>query len=260
MVTPIASSKSEARRAKPREERVVACTLCQDTGQVEYNPTAGITRYCDACEAGRSQAAAAARFYAEMQAEREAHIRAVNERSIARFTELHEVAVQALPGDLRAFLDTWDGRRSLLFLGPWGLGKTWRVVALARALFERAAREEWTMHLVTVPDLLDELRAGFDPEQQRGGESFHAVFGRYKATRLLILDDWGKEKVTDWAGEQFFKLINHRYEHRLPMFLTSNLKPQQLERDFPAEMDRFRQICDLVELKGESKRKAGGRS
>lgn len=238
----------------------MACTLCQDTGQVEYNPTAGITRYCDACEAGRSQAAAAARFYAEMQAEREAHIRAVNERSIARFTELHEVAVQALPGDLRAFLDTWDGRRSLLFLGPWGLGKTWRVVALARALFERAAREEWTMHLVTVPDLLDELRAGFDPEQQRGGESFHAVFGRYKATRLLILDDWGKEKVTDWAGEQFFKLINHRYEHRLPMFLTSNLKPQQLERDFPAEMDRFRQICDLVELKGESKRKAGGRS
>jgi DNA replication protein DnaC len=145
-------------------------------------------------------------------------------------------------------LSTATAKSAIIFI-------TSRGAALARALFERAAREEWTMHLVTVPDLLDELRAGYDPEQQ-GGETFHAVFERYKGTRLLILDDWGKEKATDWANEQFFKLINYRYEHRLPMFLTSNLTEQQLKHDFPAEMDRFRQICDLVELKGESKRKA----
>ena len=233
----------------------MACAVCQDTGQVEYHPDVGITRYCDACEAGRVQAAQAARFYADMRAQREAHIRAVNERSITRFTELHEVVLSALPPDLNAFLSTWDGWRSLLFLGSWGLGKTWRVVALAQGLLERAAREEWTMHLITVPELLDELRAGYDPEQQ-GGETFHAVFKRYQGTRLLILDDWGKEKATDWANEQFFKLINYRYEHRLPMFLTSNLTEQQLKHDFPAEMDRFQQICDVVELRGESKRKA----
>ena len=106
------------------------------------------------------------------------------------------MVLSALPPDLRAFLSTWDGWRSLLFLGSWGLGKAWRVVALARALLERAAREEWTTHLVAVPGLLDELRAGYDPEQQ-GGETFRAVFKRYQGTRLLILDDWAKEKATD---------------------------------------------------------------
>ena len=37
-----------------------------------------------------------------------------------------------------------------------------------------------------------------------------------------MIDDIGSEKVTDWVLETLSYLVNHRYEHLLPVALTSN--------------------------------------
>ena len=49
---------------------------------------------------------------------------------------------------------------------------------------------------------------------------------------LLILDDVGKERVTEWRLEKLFEILNNRYENNLPIVFTSNYSlevlPQKL--------------------------------
>lgn len=244
---------------RPKEAVALSCVTCKDMGAVDYNPFAGTTRYCPDCAKGRKLAADEAQFYAEIKQERQAHLHRVNQGTIDAFTKRHEVRAAELTGSVKQFLDTWDGQKGLLLLGPYGVGKTWRVVALVQALLERSIREEWGMKLTTVPGFLAELREGYNSETRKGTESYYTIMQHYRTVRLLVLDDWGKEKPTEWVAEQFYELVNYRYNQRLPMFLTSNLTKNQLETDFPAEMDRFNEMCKVVELRGESLRKQGGK-
>jgi DNA replication protein DnaC len=86
-------------------------------------------------------------------------------------------------------------------------------------------RPELADLFVDVPGMLDEVRRwigrsdGTDP------------MARYRTTRgLLILDDLGREKVTDWASERLYVLVNDRYGALLPTIATSNLRPSELAK------------------------------
>jgi hypothetical protein len=57
---------------------------------------------------------------------------------------------------------------------------------------------------VTVPDFLRELRAGYDATRQKQGEGYHALMERYQTCDVLVFDDVGAEKLTDWVKEQFY--------------------------------------------------------
>jgi DNA replication protein DnaC len=70
-----------------------------------------------------------------------------------------------------------------------------------------------------VPDLLDHLRATFNPES---AVSYDERFDLVRSVGLLVLDDLGTESTTPWAREKLFQLMNHRYNHRLPTVITSN--------------------------------------
>ncbi len=104
--------------------------------------------------------------------------------------------------------ETW----SALLTGTYGTGKTHLAIA-ALNLFGRG--EFWK-----VPDLLDWLRkAAYDDK----GIGIDAALRRFRAaTGLLILDDLGTEKMTEWAGEQLYRILDSRYEMRLPTIITSN--------------------------------------
>ena len=97
--------------------------------------------------------------------------------------------------------------------GPSGRGKTRLAAAIGnycRELMERVI-------FVTVPDLLDRLRAGYHPQNSN---SFDRVFDEVKAASLLILDDLGAESGSPWADEKLFQLINYRYNACLPTVFT----------------------------------------
>ncbi len=70
-----------------------------------------------------------------------------------------------------------------------------------------------------VPDLLDHLRATFDPGS---GVAYDERFNAIRSAFLLILDDLGTENTTPWAREKLYQLINHRYNEQLPTIITSN--------------------------------------
>jgi DNA replication protein DnaC len=79
---------------------------------------------------------------------------------------------------------------------------------------------------VVVPDLLDHLRAAYQP----GADvAYDELFERVRSAPVLVLDDLGTQAPTPWAQEKLFQLINHRFNTRLPTVVTTNLLPEQID-------------------------------
>lgn len=104
----------------------------------------------------------------------------------------------------------------LLLTGSYGTGKTHLAAAIAN---HRVSAYDSEAILVTVPDLLDHLRATYAPSAE---VAFDQVFDQVRNTPLLILDDLGAESSTPWALEKLYALFNHRHARRLPTVITTN--------------------------------------
>jgi DNA replication protein DnaC len=109
----------------------------------------------------------------------------------------------------------------LVLLGQHGCGKTHLAAAVAHEWQQRNLGE---VIFVSVPDLLDYLRAAFDPEMP---QSYDRRFDAIKKTPLLVLDDLGTESATAWAKEKLFQLLNYRYDAMLPTVITAFAESKQ---------------------------------
>jgi len=103
----------------------------------------------------------------------------------------------------------------LVLKGGYGCGKTHLAAAIANVCVERGQ----PVLFITVPDLLDHLRASFAPTSPAG---YDARFGEVRAAPVLILDDLGTESGTPWAQEKLFQIFNYRYNAHLPTVITTN--------------------------------------
>jgi len=94
-----------------------------------------------------------------------------------------------------------------------------------------------------MPDLLADLRAGV------GADALEDVLGEVRECKVLCLDDLGAERVTDFAREQVYRLVNYRYEQELPILATTNLGPGELEAQLGARIvSRLAEMCEWVAL------------
>jgi DNA replication protein DnaC len=122
--------------------------------------------------------------------------------------------------DAKAFADVPDGW--LLIHGPSGAGKTHVAAAIANRCLERGQPALF----VVVPDLLDHLRAAYNPSSEVG---YDALFEQVRNAPVLILDDLGTQSATAWAQEKLFQLLNHRYNAHLPTIVTTNLSLDRID-------------------------------
>lgn len=144
-----------------------------------------------------------------------------------------------VPGTREAFVQAKQYSETyepvwIVFFGGYGCGKT----HLAAAIANEAVRQQMTVLFAVVPDLLDQLRAAYDP---KSGMSFDDTFSAIREVGVLVLDDLGTENTTPWAREKLFQIINYRAMQRLPLVVTSNnIRPdQKLGIDFPGIDDRI---------------------
>jgi DNA replication protein DnaC len=121
-----------------------------------------------------------------------------------------------------ALLFATDPQGWLLLTGAYGCGKT----HLAAAIVNEAIARGHAALFLTTPDLLDHLRASFNPESDL---PYDSLFDRIREAPLLVLDDLGAQSSTAWAQEKLFQLLNHRYNRRLPTVVTTNQRLEDIE-------------------------------
>ncbi|HAO55130.1 MAG TPA: ATP-binding protein, partial [Gammaproteobacteria bacterium] len=143
-----------------------------------------------------------------------------------------------LEGRLREWAAQPDGW--IVLTGSHGVGKTHLACAIANVRMEQGDR----VAFATVPDLLDHLRASYKQDQS---ESYDQTFKRLLEVKLLVLDDLGAHRSSDWAEEKIYQLINHRYTTRAWTIITMNGKPSDLE-DRIASRLTFTELSEVYEV------------
>lgn len=161
---------------------------------------------------------------------------------------------QATPGDRAA---AWAAQvaaaprsaRSLLLCGPVGTGKTHSAWSALRAIADTGSGIRFLA--TTEADLFARLRPG-------GAESPEAELEALTDVDLLFVDDLGAAKNTEWTEEITYRLINRRYENCRPCIFTTNAAAKELGAVVGDRIaSRLRQMCDLVPMTGDDRRKGG---
>jgi len=132
-----------------------------------------------------------------------------------RADELDPDEVQSLRNALAAAQAyAHDPQGWLVFTGPFGCGKT----HLAAAIANHRVNQGYPALFVTVPDLLDHLRATFSPQSM---VTYDQRFEQVRQADFLVLDDLGVQSPTPWVQEKLHQLFDYRYNARLPTVITT---------------------------------------
>lgn len=167
-----------------------------------------------------------------------------------------------------AAVTEWAGRgekaQGLYLTGQVGTGKThaawmaaaaWCQVTGTRPHGEEPPTMDWGAHGRTAPnviftrltDLLDDLRPG---------DAAVLTIRDCQKAALLVIDDIGAEKPSEWTQERVYSVIDHRYAHCLPLIVTSNLPPKGLAAQAgDRAASRLAEMCEVVAMTGTDRRK-----
>jgi DNA replication protein DnaC len=136
-----------------------------------------------------------------------------------------------------------DEGLGLLFCGDNGVGKTHLAVGVLRELVDaKGARGQfWDFH-----ELIREIKSSYDPETKT---TELQVLEPVVETDVLLLDDLGAWKMTDWMNDTLFYILNSRYMAKRPTLITTNYQDVTREEALAADPLRRREF--LVERIGQ---------
>ena len=129
---------------------------------------------------------------------------------------LDSLVLRPVRAFVRAIDDNLENGRGLWFDGPVGTGKTSLAILLAKAA--KDAGRSYAVY--PVPRLLAEIKRTFDRD---ASDNYLAFFRRLCSVDLLVLDDLGAEKQTEWVLEQLYSIVNERWQDRRSIVVTTNI-------------------------------------
>lgn len=144
-----------------------------------------------------------------------------------------------------AFDKMLESNQGLLLYGEKGTGKTFAAACIANYLLSYGVP-------VVMTSFVRLLEQSFREDEDD-------TMQRLNRAKLLIIDDLGAERGTDYALERVYAIIDNRYRANLPMILTTNLSPGEMKNinDIRYERiyDRIFEICYPVQFAGASFRR-----
>lgn len=115
--------------------------------------------------------------------------------------------------------DLFDNKQNcMLIIGSVGTGKTHLAAAISNRLIENGIPTLFG----TFSEHLQKIKEEFDNDSTR------VYLRKMQTTPMLVLDDLGKERKSDWSQQVLFDVVNYRYEHLLPMIITTTLSNTDL--------------------------------
>lgn len=149
-------------------------------------------------------------------------------------------------------------KKSLFLFGSYGTGKTYLATAIANAVIDGEKRTLYTRF----GEMCRDVQRAFDKGAK---ESDGDIMRKYKKCGLLIIDDLGKERFTDWSLALLFEIIDARYRDMRPTVITSNYSVEETVRKMTANgadattagaiADRIEEDYFLVQILGQSWRR-----
>ena len=152
---------------------------------------------------------------------------------------------------IKAYADSFNKNThtGYCIYGRAGNGKSHLAAALVNTVIKRG----YTAVFFEVPDLFTQIKATYNGE---GDES--KILRSLSICDLLVLDDAGAERPSEWVQEKFYQIINTRYKNNLPLVITTNTKDMAGLEDvigFRA-YDRVLEMCEPLKNNGESYRRS----
>ena len=233
MVARLADALERQRQAGIQDYGWDADCECHDCGDTGINPRNGSVCWCDV---GRK-----IQLHKEIESawpKYAPHIH-VNSR-----LETHPVERARAIGK-QWLEDDFPAGRGLVLTGTVGTGKTGLAVSLAYLVHMQGHR----VRIGTFTEILDEMRpkAGIN-------EQGTVPADMYKP-RLLVLDDLGTQKVTEFVSERLFAIIDGRHQRKLPTIITTNLDIAQLNQQFGQRVvSRIVEMSTFASLSGDDLR------
>jgi DNA replication protein DnaC len=184
--------------------------------------------------------------------------------ALAGFTPPRFRVPVPLPAPVTAWAAKGSRAQGLYLCGPVGTGKThtaWSAIAAwCAATGTRPRAGSWddnygdarwrspNVVFTRLVDLLDDFRPGGDEPVRRVRDCQRAA--------LLVIDDLGAEKASEWTQERLYSVVDHRYAACLPVLVTGNLPPRQIaEQTGDRVASRLAEMCEVVAMTGPDRRR-----
>ena len=152
---------------------------------------------------------------------------------------LDPVVLRQVRAFVRSIDDHLEAGRGLWFDGPVGTGKTSLAVLVAKAA--KDAGRSYAVY--PVPRLLAEIKRTYDRDSS---DTYLGVFRRLCSVDVLVLDDLGVEKQTEWVLEQLYSIVNERWQDRRSIIVTTNVPDPDPEAVTPMLRAGVQALRDLA--------------
>ena len=169
-----------------------------------------------------------------------------------RLTDLE--SNKTLHKECQKYVENWETMKNngfgFYFWGNVGAGKTHTATALANELMEKQMVE---VLFLSLPATVARVKKTFDSEVKTADSE---LFERMKHVELLVLDDMGVEKLSDWLEDEIYQLIDHRWKNQKPMIITSNQSLDDLYKHYkPQIASRIWSCCKAIKFSNRDRRK-----
>ena len=206
---------------------------------------------CDCQRAAREQRQAAEEHRRHVEAVENLKQRAFADSAMQQWTFENDNGRNPQTGIARRYAEHWEEMQAenigCLFWGNVGNGKSYLAGCIANALMEK----EIPVHMTNFALILNDLAASF--------ENRNEYISRLCRYPLLILDDFGMERGTEYGLEQVFNVIDSRYRSGKPLIVTTNLTLSELQHPKDTAhsriYDRVLEMCPPVCCTGGNFRK-----